>query len=342
MSSTPATPTPGAAPERSGATLLAGEPVAEAIRADVIARVGALQAHGVNPTLHLIRVGARDDDVHYEAGVVRQAGRVGVRITRDELPSGATQDQVADAVLAANQDASVHGIMVFEPLPSGLDAMRVNQLIAPDKDVDGLSPMSQAGVYTGQGWGFAPCTPVAVLAMLDHYRISLSGARVVIVGRSLVVGKPLAMLLLGRNATVTVCHSRTRDLAAVCRSADVVVAAMGRPAFLDADYFRPGQTVVDVGTNVDAAGRLVGDVDAGAVAPIVAALTPVRGGVGAVTSAVLFKHVTTAAERRSGSAEQESIGQGEGGLPSGTASPVEPGALAPELGGQSPAKRDAS
>lgn len=285
-------------PEKTrGALVLKGRPVADQIRADVRGRVGQLRARGVVPTLHLIRVGDRDDDVRYQAGLVRQSGKVGIAVTTRELPADTGQAALEDALTSANEDAGVHGIMVFQPLPGHLDARRVNALINPVKDVDGLSPANQVLVYQGSPAGVPPCTPAAVVAMLKHYDVPLKGATVAVVGRSMVVGKPAAMLLLDEHATVTVCHSRTVDLPRVTAAADIVVAAIGKRGFLGAGYFGPGQTVIDVGTHVDESGSLVGDVDADAVAPVVARLAPARGGVGSVTSAILFKHVVTAAER---------------------------------------------
>jgi methylenetetrahydrofolate dehydrogenase (NADP+)/methenyltetrahydrofolate cyclohydrolase len=222
-----------------------------------------------------------------------------VRFTLDELTEDVTQDELEVAIQRANDSSQIHGILVFQPLPAHLDVKRVNALIHPTKDVDGLSPTNQALVYQGSPYGIPPCTAAGVVAVLKHYNVPLSGARVTIIGRSLVVAKPLSMLLLGENATVTICHSQTKFLMERTREADVVVAAIGRRKLLGSEYFVPGQTVVDVGIHVDDDGSLVGDVDLEAVDSIVEAITPVRGGVGSVTTTVMLEHVVTAAERLS-------------------------------------------
>lgn len=286
------------------ARLLTSKEVSAAVKADLAERIAALTGRGVTPTLHLIRVGSRDDDVHYEASVVRAGEKIGLRVTRDELPQDVTQEDLEAALARANEDDAVHGIMVFQPLPEHLDVRRVNAMIDPVKDVDGLSPANQALVYAGDKKGVAPATPAACMAFLKHYEVPLKGARVVVVGRSLVVGKPMAMLLLDEHATVTVCHSRTQDLPERTKEADVVVAAIGRRKMLGAEYFRPGQTVIDVGIHEDEDGSLVGDVDLAAVAPVVDAITPAKGGVGAVTTTLLLEHVVTAAERLTSTEEK--------------------------------------
>lgn len=278
------------------AELLRGVPAAKEILADVARRSTALTAAGVSPQLRLIRVGQRDDDVHYQRSVERRAVDVGVQVSLTELSEDCNNADVATAIEQANQDANIHGIMLFQPLPRGLDAEAANAMIAPAKDIDGMTRAHQAAVYRGEPDAVAPCTPTAVVRLLDHYRVPLEGANVVVVGRSLVVGRPAAMLLLARHATVTVAHSRTRDLPHLVRHADIVVAALGQPEFLTPGYFSPTQTVVDVGIHVDDEGNLVGDVHRD-VADVVACLAPAKGGVGAVTTAVLLDHVVTAAER---------------------------------------------
>ncbi len=204
------------------------------------------------------------------------------------------------AVEDINTDSAVHGCLMFRPLPAGLDENAVAAALDPAKDVDSMTPASLLTTLSGRGEGFAPCTAEAVLALLDHYGVELDGAKVAVVGRSLVIGRPVAAMLTARNATVTTCHTHTRDLAAECCAADIVVAAVGRARTIGADAVREGQTIIDVGINWDeAAGKLVGDVDFDAAEPIVGAITPVPGGVGAVTTAILAKHVIEAAERGS-------------------------------------------
>ncbi len=280
------------------AELLRGAPVAACIIEDVAARAEALVARGVEPTLVVVRVGARPDDLSYERGLEKRAMAAGVRVEKVVLPGDASSRELVRTVERVNEDSRLHGCLVFRPLPAGCDEAAVRAALSPAKDVDGITPGSLYGVFADAPVGFAPCTAEAVLATLEHYEIGLAGKRVCVVGRSLVVGRPLAMLLQARDATVTMCHSRTRDLAATCRSAEVLVVAAGRAGLVGADATAPGQVVLDVGINWDEeAGRLRGDVDFDDVEPKVAAITPVPGGIGAVTTAVLMRHVVEAAER---------------------------------------------
>lgn len=283
------------------AQVLKGAPVAAAITQEVAARADALRAAGTQPTLAIVRVGARPDDLAYERAALKRADKCGVAAKVVELPADCGQDRLMDAIAQVNADAGVHGCLLFRPLPAGLDDAAAASALDPAKDVDGITPGSLYGVFSGRACGFAPCTAEAVVALLDHYGVALDGAEAVVVGRSLVIGKPVAQLLLSRGATVTTCHTHTRDLAAVARRADVVVVAAGHAGTLRASELAPGQVVVDVGTNWDpAAQRLVGDVswcadDADSLG--LSAITPVPGGVGAVTTAVLVRHVVEAAER---------------------------------------------
>lgn len=278
------------------AQLLKGKPVADAIIAETRLRAEALRDQGIAPTLAIVRAGADPEDLSYERTLARRAEQAGVSIRYFEFDADASQKEVEGAVLAANADASIHGCLVLRPLPGHLDEVAVCKLMDPAKDVDCISKDSLARIFTGWGKGFAPSTAEACVRLLDHYGIELQGAHAVVVGRSLVVGKPLSQLLLSRNATVTVCHSRTRGLAEVCRSADIVVVAVGHARALGAECFREGQIVIDVGIDVDETGAPCGDVDFEAAEPIVSAITPVPAGVGPVTSAVTIEHVLRAAE----------------------------------------------
>ncbi len=275
-----------------------GAPVAAALDEGTAARAAVLAARGVRPTLAIVRVGERADDLSYERGALRRCERVGVDVRRVALPADCGQGELLAALGDVARDAAVHGILLLRPLPAGLDEMSACAAIPPEKDVDCATDASLLGVLSGRPRGYAPCTAEAAIKILDHYGVALEGARACVVGRSLVIGRPVAALLTARNATVTLCHTRTRDLAAECRRADVLVVAAGRPGTVGADAARAGQAVVDVGINWDeVASRLVGDVDADAVAPIADKITPVPGGVGAVTTAVLATHVVEAAER---------------------------------------------
>lgn len=280
------------------AKLLRGAPVAARLTEETAVRAAELGSRGVVPTLCLIRVGERTDDLSYERGLLKRAASAGVDVRKIVLDPACSQGELMAAIASANADSAVHGILTFRPLPASLDEAAACEAIAPEKDVDCLTRASLAGVFTGSGEGYAPCTADAVMHLLSAAGVPLEGARVTVVGRSLVIGRPVAMMLQAANATVTMCHSKTRDLARCCREADVLVVACGRARMVGADCVRAGQVVVDVGINWDeSAGRLVGDVDFDAVEPVVDAVTPVPGGVGSLTTAVLMQHVVQAAER---------------------------------------------
>ena len=282
------------------AELLKGAPVARALTEELAARCTALRERGVVPTLAIVRVGEREDDLSYERGALKRCEKVGIEARRLLLPANVSQDELLAAIKDINADPAVHGCLMFRPLPAGLDEDAVAAALDSAKDVDSMTPASLLTTLSGRGEGFAPCTAEAVLALLDHYGVELDGAKVAVVGRSLVIGRSVAAMLTARNATVTTCHTHTRDLASECRVADIVVAAVGRARTIGTDAVRGGQTIIDVGINWDeAAGKLVGDVDFDAAEPIVGAITPVPGGVGAVTTAILAKHVIEAAERAS-------------------------------------------
>ena len=280
------------------AQLLKGAAVTAAMNERMQAEVAALQARGVTPTLAILRVGAREDDIAYERGAMKRCAAVGVAVRQVLLPGDVTQAALLEAVEALNRDDGVHGVLIFRPLPAHLDDLAVRRALRPEKDVDGITDGSLAGVFTGSGAGFTPCTAQAALEILDHYGVELKGKRAVVVGRSLVVGKPAAMLLLARHATVTICHTRTVDMPAVTRGADILVVAAGKQGAVDGSCLSPGQVVIDVGIHWDeAAGKLCGDVVFEEAEPIVAAITPVPGGVGTVTTGVLVSHVVEAAKR---------------------------------------------
>ena len=281
------------------AEILKGAPVAKAISQQVALRAAALTERGITPTLAIVRIGERPDDISYEKGAVKRCDSCGVAVRHVILPADVSQDELISAIEGLNDDPAVHGILMFRPLPRYIDEAAVCDSIAPEKDMDGVTEGSMAGIFSGSGKGYPPCTAQACIEILDHYGVDLHGKSVTIVGRSNVIGKPAAMLLLGRNATVTVCHTKTADIGAECRRADIIVAAAGKAGVISADHVSPGQIVLDVGINVTPEGKLTGDVDFDAVEPIVSAITPVPGGVGSVTTAVLVKHVVSAAEAAS-------------------------------------------
>ena len=280
------------------AELLKGAPVATAIGEALAPRIEALTAAGHQPTLAIIRVGERDDDLSYERGAEKRCDKLGLAVRKFVLPADCTQDELMAAINEVNADDTIHGCLMFRPLPKTLDERAACAALDPAKDVDGITAGSLYGVFANQPIGFAPCTAEACIEVLDHYGVELQGTPVTVLGRSLVIGKPVSMMLQARNATVTMCHTRTRDLAAECAKAEVLVVAVGHIGTVGAGHVSAGQTVIDVGINWDeAAGKLVGDAAFDEVEPIVAAITPVPGGVGSVTTAVLAKHVVVAAER---------------------------------------------
>lgn len=280
------------------ADLLLGKPVADAMAADIVARAKALTASGKQPTLAIVRVGERPDDLTYERSAMKRADACGIAVKQFVLPAGASTDDVLAAVAAVNSDDSIHGCLLFRPLPEGINEQAVCNALDPAKDIDGITRGSLATLLAGTGEGFAPCTAAACIDILDHYGINPQGKKAVVLGRSLVIGKPVALMLLARNATVTVCHSRTQDLASAVRDADIVVCATGRARAYGADLFALGQTVLDVGINFDDEGNLCGDADFDAVESVVSAITPVPRGVGSVTTVAMLRNVVIAAERR--------------------------------------------
>ena len=269
---------------------LRGAPVARAIMDKTAGEITRLAQAGIMPKLAVFRVGSREDDIAYERSIIKRFSAAGAAVEVMALSEDATQEELEAAVRRAADDESVHGILVFSPLPKKFNAGRLRMLIPAEKDVDGMTDASLAGVFRGDKNAFAPCTAQAVVEILRYYGMeNLAGKRVTVVGRSTVVGKPLAMLLLGMNATVTVCHTKTADTAAECRRADVVIACAGQARMVTDEYMSAGQIIIDVGINADGDG-ICGDVDYAAAQSIVAAATPVPGGVGAVTTAVLLSH----------------------------------------------------
>ena len=285
---------------------LLGKEVNEALVAALQARTAALKEKGVQPTLGIIRLGENPSDLSYEKGATKRAEEVGVAVKNYILPETATKEDVLKVIDEVNADASVHGVLMFRPLPKHLknDQDEICNRLAPCKDVDSMTHMSNAGVFEGQDLGYAPCTPAACMEILDHYGIDCKGKNAVVIGRSLVVGKPAAMMLMGKNATVTVCHTKTVNTAEICKKADIIISAAGVLNSLTKDFVREGQIVIDVSMNWNpekitskGKGGMSGDCVFAEVEPIVEAITPVPGGVGAVTTSVLMKHVVEAAEK---------------------------------------------
>lgn len=276
--------------------VLKGKPVADAICEKIREDVSALESKGINPGLAIVRVGEKPDDIYYESSAIKKMESVGIRVASVVLNEKISESALIMKIHELNIDDGVNGILLLMPLPKHINGENVKKAILPEKDIDGLTNENMVKLYAGDNSGFAPCTPSAVMELLEYNNIDVSGKNVVIVGRSLVVGKPLAMLMLAKNATVTVCHSKTKDLKAVCRSADILVAAVGRAKMITADYVSPGAVVVDVGINQDENGNMCGDVDFESVCGVASAVTPVPGGIGGITTSVLAKHTVLAAK----------------------------------------------
>ena len=286
---------------------LLGKEVNEALVAHLHSRVTVLREKGIEPTLAILRVGENASDLSYERGAEAKAALVGVEIKKFILPENAEKAQLLAIISQLNADESIHGVLMFRPLPAHLkdDQNEICNALDPKKDVDAMTHLSNAGVFENRSdLGFTPCTAAACMEILDHYGIDCAGKTAVVIGRSAVVGKPVAMMLMGRNATVTVCHTKTKNTAAVCRGADILISAAGKLGSLTRDFVNPHQVVIDVSMNWDAEkitakgkGGMSGDAVFDEVEPIVAAITPVPGGVGAVTTTVLMKHTVEAAEK---------------------------------------------
>jgi len=278
------------------AKLLEGKQVVATLNEKLRIDVEKLKSKDITPTLAILRVGERGDDISYERGATKRCETIGVAVKNFILGSDATQDELLATIDQINRDPDIHGCLLFRPLPKHMDDNTVRNRLSPAKDVDGITDISLAGVFAGVDTGFPPCTPQACMEILDHFTIETTGKNAVIIGRSLVVGKPAAMMLIQKNATPTICHTKTVDMPAICREADILIVAAGRAKIIDKDYFRKGQIIIDVGINVDESGRLCGDVNFEEAEPIVEAITPVPGGVGTVTTSVLVKHVIEAAK----------------------------------------------
>ena len=279
---------------------LLGKEVNEKLNARIIAQCEELKAKGINPTLGIVRCGERPDDLSYEKGATKRAEALGVAVEKFVLPEDISKEDLLKVIDEINANDNIHGVLMFRPLPKHLkaDQDEICNRLDPRKDVDGMTDGSNAGVFMGKKLGFAPCTPAACMEILHHYGIDCTGKKAVVIGRSLVVGKPAAMMLMGKNATVTVCHTKTVDTPAVAREADILISAAGVLKSLTKEYVRPGQVVIDVSINWDEAkGGIAGDAVYDEVEPIVEAITPVPGGVGAVTTSVLIGHVVEAAAR---------------------------------------------
>lgn len=270
---------------------LGGKEVADGIVQDLKIKVEELKGRGISPKLAILRVGERDDDLAYERGVLKRFESAGVEVEITALDAGVSQEELDETFDGINGDPKVHGILVFRPLPKPLSDEHMRKTIDSGKDVDFMDIRNMEKVLAGVPDAAAPCTAEAIMSLIKHYNIETKGKKVTVVGRSLVIGKPVALLLTTANATVTVCHTKTLNMEEECRNADIIVACCGVAKMINASYVKEGQIVIDVGMNVDEGGNLCGDVDYDAVSEIAEAVTPVPGGVGSITTAILLKHV---------------------------------------------------
>ena len=279
------------------AEILKGIEVANAMKEKLIRKREDMVAAGVTPCLAIVRVGESPDDLYYEEGVLKRFAAIGIEVEVNAFPEDISQEAFEQEFKSINDDDNVHGILLFLPLPKTLDEDAIKKIINPDKDIDCMCSENFAKVFSGGKGGYAPCTPRGVIELLKHFDVPLRGSDVVLVGRSMVVGKPLAMLMLEENATVTICHAKTKNLSAICHRADIVLAAVGRPKMITKEFIKQGAVVIDIGINIDENGKLCGDVDFDEVSEIASKITPVPGGVGTVTTSILAMHTLKATQK---------------------------------------------
>ncbi len=271
--------------------ILKGQPVVQKIKNKIKEDVYELKQKGLKPTLGIIRMGERPDDIAYEKGILKNCISVGIGSKVFEIDRKASMNELTKLITRVNEDINIHGILIFRPLPDHIDVEIIRTLISPQKDIDCMNPINLEKVFKGDMDGLVPCTPKAVIEILKHYDYSLLGSNVAVINSSLVVGRPLSMMLLGEKATPTICHSKTRELQKITSSSDIVVTAVGKAKLFGAEYFSEKNIVIDVGINDDGEGSICGDVDYYKVENKVKAITPVPGGVGSVTTAILLSHV---------------------------------------------------
>lgn len=279
------------------AELLKGKEVVDALNEKLKADVKLLNDKGITPTLGIIRIGEKPEDISYEKGAMKRAETIGIEVNNYVFEEKITQNKLLKVIYELNQDPGVDGILLFRPLPKHIDDTVIRKALLASKDVDGITDESMAGVFSGTELGYPPCTSEACMEILNHYQIDLTGKKVAIIGRSLVVGKPAAMMVLQKNGTPTICHTKTTDMPAICQDADILIVAAGKPKAIGAEYLNEKHTVIDVGINMTEDGKLCGDVNFEEAEKIVKAITPVPGGVGTVTTSMLMKHVVEAALR---------------------------------------------
>jgi methylenetetrahydrofolate dehydrogenase (NADP+)/methenyltetrahydrofolate cyclohydrolase len=277
---------------------LLGKEVTAAMNEKIKKSVSLLNEKGITPKLGIIRVGEREDDIFYERGATKRCEILGVLCEKFLLPQDVTEEELLLVIDKVNKADDIHGVLLFRPIPKHLNEEKIINALDFTKDVDGITDGSIAGVFAGKKQGFPPCTPQGCMEILDYYGINCIGKKAVVIGRSLVVGKPASMMLIKKNATVTICHTKTIDMPSVVKEADIIIVAAGKAGMINGSYLRSGQVVIDVGINVNKEGKLCGDVKYDEAEAIVDAITPVPGGVGIVTTSVLVGHVVEAAMRK--------------------------------------------
>ena len=274
--------------------IIKGKPVADRITENLIEETKNLKELDIVPKLAIVRIGENPDDMSYERGAMNRCAKIGIDVQNIVLQGDVSEGEYIEVIKNLNDDKNINGILCLRPLPKNINENKVKSIIDAKKDVDCFNPINSAKLFEGEKDGYAPCTPEAVMKILNHYEVDLSGKKVVVLGRSLIVGKPVSIMLMGENATVTICHSKTENLAEEAKNADVLVAAIGRAKMVDKSYIKEGATVIDVGINVDESGNLCGDVDTESAIGIAKMITPVPAGVGSVTTSVLAEHVIKA------------------------------------------------
>lgn len=278
--------------------IIKGKPVADKITENLIKEVEELKKDNITPKIAIIRIGENPDDISYERGAINRCTKIGIDVDNIVLEDGISEEKYIEAIKKLNNDIKVNGILCLRPLPKNIDENKVKYIIDIEKDVDCFNPMNTSKLFEGDKDGYYPCTPEAVMEILKHYKVDLVGKKAVILGRSSIVGKPVLMMLMQENATITICHSRTKNLKEEAKKADILIVAIGKAKLVDESYIKDGATVVDVGINIDESGNLCGDVDTNSILGKAKMVTPVPGGVGSVTTSILAKHIVRACKKQ--------------------------------------------
>ncbi len=278
--------------------IIKGKPVADKITDKLIKEVEELKEKNIIPKLSIVRVGEKPDDISYERGAVSRCSKIGIDTERIVLDEDVSEEKYIETIEKLNKDKNINAILCLRPLPENIDENIIKNIIDPEKDVDCFNPMNTSKLFEGDKEGYAPCTPEAVMKILEYYDVDLVGKNTVVLGRSLIVGRPVAMMLMEEHSTVTICHSKTDDLVKEAKKADVLISAIGKAKIIDKSYIKEDAIVIDVGINLDKDGNLCGDVDTNSVRGKAKMVTPVPGGVGSVTTSVLAEHIIRACKKQ--------------------------------------------